>query len=58
MSARLRLTLSYAAFLVAAGLMVAVGIWIVFRTVPNYPLTAANPRYQSARADPRPRSWT
>ena len=50
MSARLRLTLSYAAFLVAAGLMVAVGIWIVFRTVPNYPLTAANPRDQSAVA--------
>lgn len=48
MSARLRLTLSYAAFLVAAGLMVAVGVWIVFRVVPNYPLTAANPRDQSA----------
>ncbi|MDA0178914.1 HAMP domain-containing histidine kinase [Solirubrobacter phytolaccae] len=48
MSARLRLTLSYAAFLVTAGLMVAVGIWIVFRVVPNYPLTAANPRDQSA----------
>jgi two-component system sensor histidine kinase VanS len=47
MSARLRLTLSYAAFLVAAGLMVAVGVWIVFRVVPNYPLTAANPRDQS-----------
>ncbi|MDA0169151.1 HAMP domain-containing histidine kinase [Solirubrobacter taibaiensis] len=48
MSARLRLTLSYAAFLVAAGLMVAVGVWIIVRTYPNYPLTAANPRDQSA----------
>jgi two-component system sensor histidine kinase VanS len=48
MSARLRLTLSYAAFLVAAGLMVAVGVWIIVRTFPNYPLTAANPRDQSA----------
>ena len=54
MSARLRLTLSYAAFLVAAGLMVAVGVWIIVRTYPNYPLTAANPHDQSAvptRAD-------
>src|SRR5688500_12962571 len=48
MSERLRLKLSYAAFLVAAGLMVAVGVWIVIRTYPNYPLTAANPRDQSA----------
>jgi two-component system, OmpR family, sensor histidine kinase VanS len=43
-SARLRLTLSYAAFLVAAGAVTSLGVYIVLRYVPNYPLTAANPR--------------
>ncbi|QBI56601.1 sensor histidine kinase [Streptomonospora litoralis] len=43
-SARLRLALSYAAFLVAAGGVVLVGVYIVLHEVPNYPLTAANPR--------------
>jgi two-component system sensor histidine kinase VanS len=43
MSARLRLTLSYAGFLVAAGAVVAFGVYVVLRYVPNYPLTAANP---------------
>ena len=42
-SARLRLTLGYAAFLFVAGLAVLVGIYVVLRYVPNYPLTAANP---------------
>jgi two-component system sensor histidine kinase VanS len=43
-SARLRLALSYAVFLVAAGAVVLVGIYLVLRFVPDYPLTAANPR--------------
>ncbi|WP_017590878.1 sensor histidine kinase [Nocardiopsis ganjiahuensis] len=43
-SARLRLTLGYAAFLLVAGLAVLVGIYVVLRYVPDYPLTAANPR--------------
>ncbi|WP_305094093.1 HAMP domain-containing sensor histidine kinase [Prescottella sp. R16] len=43
-SAQLRLALSYAAFLVAAGATVLAGVYIVLRYVPNYPLTAANPR--------------
>jgi two-component system sensor histidine kinase VanS len=44
MSARLRLTLSYAAFLVVAGAATLFGVYLVLRYVPNYPLTAANPR--------------
>jgi two-component system sensor histidine kinase VanS len=44
MSARLRLTLSYAGFLVLAGAAVLFGVYVVLRYVPNYPLTAANPR--------------
>ena len=44
MSARLRLTLSYAAFLVAAGLLIGVALWVIIHEFPNYPLTAANPR--------------
>jgi len=44
MSARLRLTLSYAAFLVAAGLLIAAALWVIIHEFPNYPLTAANPR--------------
>ena len=42
-SARLRLALSYAVFLVAAGGVVLFGVYVVLRYVPNYPLTAANP---------------
>lgn len=43
-SARLRLALSYALFLVAAGAVLLFGIYVVLRFVPDYPLTAANPR--------------
>ncbi|CAL9536900.1 Adaptive-response sensory-kinase SasA [Streptomyces sp. enrichment culture] len=43
-SARLRLALGYAVFLVAAGAVVLAGVSIVLYKVPNYPLTAANPR--------------
>jgi two-component system, OmpR family, sensor histidine kinase VanS len=43
-SARLRLALSYAAFLVAAGAILLFGLYLVLRYVPDYPLTAANPR--------------
>lgn len=42
-SARFRLALSYAVFLVAAGAVTLFGVYIVLRYVPNYPLTAANP---------------
>ncbi|WP_433010209.1 sensor histidine kinase [Kribbella sp. CA-294648] len=44
LTVRLRLTLSYALLLVVAGGVVAVIIYAVMRFVPNYPLTAANPR--------------
>jgi len=44
LTVRLRLTLSYAGLLVFAGAVVAVIIYAVMRFVPNYPLTAANPR--------------
>src|SRR5690606_26756042 len=37
-SIRLRFALSYAAFLVAAGLIVLLGVYIVLRYVPNDPL--------------------
>jgi two-component system sensor histidine kinase VanS len=50
MSARLRLTLSYAGFLVAAGAVTLLGVYVVLRYVPNYPLTAANPRDESGAA--------
>lgn len=43
-SARLRLTVSYVLFLLVAGLVMSACIWAVLRFVPNYPLTAANPR--------------
>jgi two-component system sensor histidine kinase VanS len=43
-SARLRLALSYAVFLVAAGAVVLLGVYVVLRYVPDYPLTAANPQ--------------
>ncbi|WP_318244045.1 sensor histidine kinase [Oerskovia rustica] len=42
-TARLRLTLSYVAFLLAAGFAMSVIVYAVMRFVPNYPLTAANP---------------
>lgn len=42
-SARLRLALSYAGFLVAAGTVLLLGVYLVLRYVPDYPLTAANP---------------
>lgn len=42
--ARMRLALSYALFLVGAGVIVLAAVYVVLRTVPNYPLTAANPR--------------
>lgn len=42
-SAQLRLAVSYAAFLVAAGAVVLAGAYVVLRYVPNYPLTAADP---------------
>lgn len=44
LTVRLRLTLSYAGLLVVSGIVVSCIIWLVFRIVPNYPLTAANPR--------------
>lgn len=44
LTVRLRLTLSYAALVVVAGAVFAVLIYLVMRYVPNYPLTAANPR--------------
>jgi two-component system sensor histidine kinase VanS len=37
-SARLRLTASYALFLVIAGAVLLVGVYLVLRYVPNYPL--------------------
>jgi two-component system sensor histidine kinase VanS len=43
-SARLRLALSYAVFLVAAGAILLFGVYVVLRYVPDYPLTASNPR--------------
>jgi two-component system sensor histidine kinase VanS len=43
MSARLRLTLSYAGFLVVAGAAALFGVYVVLRYVPDYPLTAADP---------------
>ncbi|HTU16066.1 MAG TPA: HAMP domain-containing sensor histidine kinase [Solirubrobacterales bacterium] len=42
-SARLRLALSYAVFLVLAGAAALVGVYVVLRYVPNYPLTVSNP---------------
>jgi two-component system sensor histidine kinase VanS len=42
-SARLQLALSYAVFLVVAGCVMLIGVYIVLRYVPDYPLTAGNP---------------
>jgi len=44
MTARLRLTLSYALFAVVTGAVTLAIIYLAMRWVPNYPLTAANPR--------------
>ncbi|WBQ06315.1 sensor histidine kinase [Kribbella sp. CA-293567] len=46
LTVRLRLTLSYALLLVLAGGVIGIIIYAVMRFVPNYPLTAANPRDQ------------
>ncbi|GAB3604962.1 HAMP domain-containing sensor histidine kinase [Conyzicola nivalis] len=42
-SARLRLALSYAVFLVAAGAVVLIAVYVVLYYVPNYPLAPAIP---------------
>jgi two-component system sensor histidine kinase VanS len=47
LTVRLRLTLSYALLLVLAGGVIGIIIYAVMRFVPNYPLTAANPRDQT-----------
>lgn len=44
MSARLRLTLSYAGFLVVAGAVTLLGVYLVLRYVPNPPLLTGSPR--------------
>lgn len=45
MSARMRLTLSYAVFLVVAGVGTLIGVYAVLRYVPNYPpLIGGTPR--------------
>ncbi len=47
-SARLRLALSYAAFLVFAGLVVLAGVYVVLRYGPDYPLTPRIPSPEGA----------
>ncbi|WP_320672232.1 sensor histidine kinase [Patulibacter defluvii] len=42
-SARWRLTLSYTAFLLVAGSCTLIGVYVVLRYVPNYPLTPSDP---------------
>jgi two-component system, OmpR family, sensor histidine kinase VanS len=44
LTARMKLTLSYALFAVVAGTASLVAIYLVMRYVPNYPLIASNPR--------------
>ncbi|WP_067817144.1 sensor histidine kinase [Actinomadura kijaniata] len=44
LTARLRLTLSYALFLVCAGAVTMAVVYVGMRYVPNYPLAPANPR--------------
>ncbi|MEU8891989.1 HAMP domain-containing sensor histidine kinase [Streptomyces sp. NPDC048442] len=44
LSARLRLTLSYALFAVVAGALALAVIYVAMYKIPNYPLTASNPR--------------
>lgn len=43
MSARFRLAMSYAGFLAAAGLVTLIGVYVVLRYIPAYPLSPANP---------------
>jgi two-component system sensor histidine kinase VanS len=47
----LRLTLSYAGFLVFAGLVVLAGVYLVLRYGPNYSFTRAVPQYEGAVAE-------
>ncbi|GAA2725629.1 HAMP domain-containing sensor histidine kinase [Actinocorallia aurantiaca] len=44
MTARLRLTLGYGCFLVGSGAVTMAIIYLGMRYIPDYPLTAANPR--------------
>jgi two-component system sensor histidine kinase VanS len=44
LTARMRLTLNYALFLVVAGAVALAAIYLGMRYIPNYPLMAANPR--------------
>lgn len=52
-SARLRLALSYAVFLVVAGFITLFGVYLVFRYVPDYPLGPANPSNAGAHVASR-----
>ncbi|MER7845726.1 HAMP domain-containing sensor histidine kinase [Kitasatospora sp. NPDC096077] len=47
LTARWRLTLSYALFALAAGTLSLAVVYAGMKYVPNYPLTSANPRYRS-----------
>ncbi|MFD5063574.1 sensor histidine kinase [Streptomyces sp. NPDC058394] len=47
LTARMKLTLTYALFVVVAGAFTLAVIYLAMRFVPNYPLTAANPRDES-----------
>ena len=47
LTARMKLTLTYALFVVVAGAFTLAVIYLAMRFVPNYPLTAANPRDDS-----------
>ncbi|MGW7415470.1 sensor histidine kinase [Streptomyces sp. NPDC054863] len=54
LSARLRLTLSYALFAVVAGTLALAVVYVAMYKIPNYPLTASNPRdnpYAPARSE-------
>lgn len=55
LTARVRLTLSYALCLVVAGAVTLGIIYVVMRYVPNYPLTAADPRDKTGRVASRSR---
>ncbi|MFG1811221.1 sensor histidine kinase [Streptomyces sp. NPDC049040] len=50
LTARARLTLSYAFFVVVAGTFTLAIIYLSMRFIPDYPLTASNPRESSAVA--------
>ncbi|MFE9863804.1 sensor histidine kinase [Streptomyces sp. NPDC005506] len=47
LTARMKLTLTYALFVVVAGAFTLAVVYLAMRFVPNYPLTAANPRDES-----------